>query len=103
MSLLASRKLAQDQAFQDRVRVAVVTAAVNVLAEDPAAPNHAARFSFASRVLMGPGPWGAIIAEAVAVNTTIAAEASAGDEIPDGDIQFVVNGLVDAYAGQSGD
>jgi hypothetical protein len=102
MTLLASRQLAQNQAFQDRVRVALVTAAVNLLAEDPTTANHNRRASFANRVLMGPGPWGAIIAEAVAVNTTIAASAANGDEIPDGDIQFVVNGLIDAYAGKPG-
>jgi hypothetical protein len=102
MTLLASRQLAQNQLFQDRVRVAVVTAAVNLLAEDTATPNHNRRASFANRVLMGPGPWGAIIAEAVAVNTTIAGKAADGTDIPDDDIQFVVNGLVDAYAGKQG-
>jgi hypothetical protein len=102
MTLLASRQLAQNQMFQDRVRVALVTAAVNVLAEDAGAANHAARASLESRVLMGPGPWGTIIAESVAVNTTIAAKAVQGVDIPDDDIQFVVNGLIDAYAGKAG-
>jgi hypothetical protein len=49
MTLLASRQLAQNQIFQDRVRVALVTAAVNLLAEDPGTANHNRRASFANR------------------------------------------------------
>ncbi len=98
-ALRAARELAARPAFQIRVQVAAVKAAVDVSAEDGGTANHARRTMLANQVLMSPARWGQILAEGVAVNGTILAEAMADQVVPDGDIEFVVASLWDAYAG----
>lgn len=87
------------EAFFQRVVAAVVTAAFAVLYEDPGTPNHAARTAWADAVLATDATtpaqqmlWGLV------VNPTIATALLAGEQPPDNDIQFVVNGLVDTFA-----
>lgn len=92
--------VAAKPSFIARVNYAVVIAAVNVAAEDPATPNHAARVAFANTILIGGTAPGAV--NAVLANSTIAAESDSsqrGENIPDGDLQFAVNSVFNALAG----
>lgn len=68
--LRSSRELASTPALIDRVRSAAVKGAIDVAAEEQTVPNHARRIQLANQ------------------------------EIADGDIEFTVNSLWDAYAGQ---
>jgi hypothetical protein len=97
--LRSARELSINAAFIDRVAVAAVEAAINVTAESTKTANHANRASLARKVLMSPRRWGELMAVAVAVNGTINQKYATGEEIPDGDISFVVASLWDAYAG----
>jgi hypothetical protein len=94
--------IANDANFQNRVRYAMVVAAVNVYSENPNTVGHPARAALSTRVVNGQMNFQAV-ALAVLTNATIAAEASLattpGFAIPDGDIQFAVNGLWNAFAG----
>jgi hypothetical protein len=100
--LLTARDLSKDSGFIDRVAVAAVEAAINITSESRKTPNHLNRAALARKVLMSPRRWGELMAIAVAVNGTINAKHAKSEEIPDGDIQFVVASLWDAYA-DSGD
>jgi len=100
-TLRAARSLGADKGFADRVRVAAVAAAVAVSTESAKTPNGAARAMLARQVLMNPERWGRLMAEAVAVNPTIAGKQAVGEPIPDGDIEFTVSSLWDAYAGST--
>lgn len=94
--------VAAKPSFQARVNYALTIAAVNVAAEDPGTPNHVARVEFAERVLQGDYSLSGAV-NAVLANTTIAAESTSaerGEGIPDGDLQFAVNSIFDALAGQ---
>lgn len=93
--------------FSDRSNVlhgivarAIDIAAKNVRDELPETPNHAHRLKWAKRVENNPVQ---LLDEAhrmmfrVLDNPTIAA---AGNSATDSDVQFVVNGLVDMFAGR---
>lgn len=76
-----------------------MTAAQDILAEDPSAPDHANRIAWAnwansnSSVAWNPFAW------PVAMNPAIEAEVEAdpsGQTVKDSDIQFVVNSNVEA-------
>lgn len=88
--------------FQDRVKYALESAAVNIMAEVNTTANHATRVTYANKVLAGQIN---ILECAIAVmtNASIAAEAniltSPDFAIPDADIQFAVNSLFNAFAG----
>ena len=101
--LRASHELATNAAFIVRVRSAITKSAIDVAAEDAATPNHARRVELAGQVLRSTENWAGKIAEGVAANGTIVTKAMNGETIPDDDIEFVVNGLWDAYAGPSTD
>ncbi len=98
-NLRSAHVLAGLAPFRARVQVAAVKAAVDVAAEADTVANHAKRVQLANQVLMSPARWGEIMAESVAVNGTILAQAMADQVVPDGDIEFVVASLWDAYAG----
>lgn len=94
--------IAQNNNFQSRVGYAMAVAATNVYSESPATTGHAARSVFAQKVINGqynlyPSSL------SVLTNATIAAEAvlatTPGYAIPDGDIQFAVNSLWNAFSG----
>lgn len=93
MTYIDQYNTSQDSVFQRRVRVAMLTSATNVLAEDPATANHAARAAYANKVLNAPVSYVDIFAEAVCTNAIITVDSV------DGDIQFTVNGLWNALAG----
>lgn len=81
--------------LKNRAEVAIVTAAQNILNEDPATDNHANRIIWAqwsmknSKTAAEQMMWGLV------GNTTIQAN---GDSSTDNDIQFVIDGLIDHFA-----
>lgn len=98
--LLTARDLAADSGFIDRVRMAAISAAIDVASESRKTAN-VNRTNLARQVLMSPQRWGELMAQAVAVNGTINAKFASGEAVPDGDIQFVVASLWNAYAGEA--
>ena len=86
--------------FQQRVNYALTVAAINIMAEAANTANHVQRVALAKQILAGGFPGSAYYG--VLTNGTIAAEensASAGQNIPDADIQFAVNSIFNALAG----
>ncbi len=98
--------IARETDFSNRVQYALFVAAVNVLAEDPGTAGHALRVIYGQRVLANNYSISPVC-YAVMANPTIAAEAtvtpvgeaSTGNGVPDGDIQFAVNSLWNAFSG----
>jgi hypothetical protein len=87
--------------FQNRVAIAMASAANNIYSEVGTTPGHAARAVFATKVLTGNYNLAAACLS-VLVNASIQAEANAsssGNGIPDTDIQFQVNSMWNALAG----
>lgn len=82
-------------ALKSRVVAAVAKAAQDVLNEDPSTANHANRVLWAQDALRDAKGAGETMMWGVVGNATIQA---AGEAATDGDIQFVVNGLIDTFA-----
>lgn len=87
--------------FKKQLAAAIATAAVAVLAESRDVANHDRRRVWAASVLASPNApldmanqmiWG------VLGNTTIQGELSANGVVPDGDLAFTINSLIDVYA-----
>lgn len=87
--------------FRKQVIVASRIAADQILNEDPETANHANRIAWAQQVLGYNGVTHADIVQsmivAVTSNPTLQ-QAAPNGPWPDGDIQFVVNSLVDIQA-----
>lgn len=94
-------KIAGNNDFQQRIKYALMAAAVNVYAEASSTTGHTARAALASNVIQG-GYNPAAAALAVLTNSTIASEANVsitpGFNIVDADIQFAINSLWGALA-----
>ena len=99
MALIDVEPLATDPVFLSRVKAALVAAAIAVQTEDPQTPNHAQRARFAAAVLHQTDRVGPKVAWGVASNPTILGQGEAGSS--DGDIEFVISGVWDAYASAS--
>lgn len=98
MDFLGQIALAEDGTFQARVRQAVITAAVQIMADAPentpqAIAVHAKRAALATRVLLDPTSLQRAWAYMVASNTAI------DDTSTDGDLQWTVNSMWNAMAG----
>ena len=97
MSYLARYQLTENCTFRNKLQMAVWIAALDVINESSATPNHAARLIWATKMLRGV--MDTDVARKVAIrasaNATIGA---AGEAALDSDIQFVINGLVDELA-----
>lgn len=98
MDFLGQIDLAEDGKFQARVRQAVVTAAVQIMADRPqnnpqAIAIHAKRAALANRVLLDPTSLQRAWAYMVVSNPAI------GPESNDGDVQWTVNSMWNAMAG----
>lgn len=94
--------VANDAVFIARVKQGIVQAAADVHAESDETAGHGLRAAWASQVLVDPHGWAARVAIAVANNPQIGTTGSndpADDPDGDGALQFVVNSLVDAFAG----
>ena len=83
-----------------RVRLAIVSAAIDVAAEPTETPNHTFRATLAQQILRNPGPWADVFVHGVLVNPNvgIGGEQDPTDEAGDSSLQYVVNSLWDAYA-----
>jgi hypothetical protein len=81
--------------FRDTVRYFAVKAAVAVMGEADTVDNHVDRLVWAKAVLAGSGKIDEL-ALACATNATIS---TAAPSIVANDVEFVVNSLVDAFAG----
>lgn len=99
MAFADQATLAKDLAFQDRIRVAITTAASNVLGEDKAAMSDQAygkRQHLAYEVLHNSGGYTERFAWAVVANPAITAVST------DGDLEFTVSSLWDDLSGVTG-
>jgi hypothetical protein len=90
--------------FIARIQYAICKAAVDVSSESTNTPGHEKRAACAQRMLTGSYSWD-YVCLAVITNPSIAAGATAvptdgnGYNIPDGDIQFTVNSMWNAFSG----
>lgn len=98
--------IAKDVGFEDRIKYAMINAALAVMSEDGQTPSHAQRVTYAKLILSGTA---SVYEVAISVlnNSTISTEADitmtvdSGFAIPDSDIQFAVNSDYNALAGVS--
>lgn len=81
--------------LKHRTVVAVAKAAQDVLNEDPETANHAARAVWAHAALLNAEAKAKEMLWGVCGNATIQ---SSGINSTDGDIQYVVNGLINTFA-----
>lgn len=104
VTLLVREALSRDKDFKRQVAVAAVTCCLNVCAEDPATPLHAARRQFAVSVLRQPSNWVEQFALAAASHSGVTSDRLSGTAEkpvwsgPDGDLQFIVNSVFPALA-----
>ena len=89
-------KLSGNTAFQQRVQFALYRAANTVRKEDPATPNHAKRLTWALDALRGPNQ---ALTSVMNLVLTTGAVFNNGDAVDDVQLQNVIDGLVDAFAG----
>ena len=87
--------LRRNSILKDKVSVAVSVAAMDIRNEAESAPNHRARKRWADQAIVNPEGQAEAMLWAVLGNPSIQAT---GEASPDGDVQFVVNGLVDTFA-----
>ncbi len=85
--------LAADAVFISRVKIALLTAAVAVMAEANTGAAWRTRKAYAHTCLMDPVTQGALAAQAVVTNVAITGASL------DSDILFTINTLFDALAG----
>lgn len=97
-TLLEGYELANDTNFINRVSQAVAIGADTVRSEPPETDNHDARLALAQRVAQDVNSHAYRFARMVSTNATIAANAPNEEDVPDGDIQYVVNQLWDVFA-----
>ena len=84
--------------FQDRVKFYLQKAALNVMAESDATANHADRVTYAQKVLAGQASVYEVTI-GVTTNATVSANIAAGTATNDGDLEYCVNSMFDAFAG----
>ena len=80
-----------DHVLRKQTAVALHKAAVDVMNEDPATAEHSQRMAWARRVLDDPEGWAAKVIWKVMENAAIQAAPTTSS---DGDVQFVVNSMV---------
>lgn len=93
MSFADQYNLGRDVSFIAKVQMAIIKSAIAIRAEDPETADHAKRDILAKRVLEQPDNWAHNFALGVVSNAAITTEAT------DGDIEFTVNSIWNAYAG----
>lgn len=89
---------ASEPVFYTRVAFIALKAAQNVANEATNTPNHANRVKYAGRVFAGEDSALALTLHIAASNGTIAATLEAGDEVPDGDLEYAMGQIWDARA-----
>lgn len=90
-TLLEGYTLANDPIFINRVSQALAVCVDTIRAEGDAVPRHDDRVAFATEVIQDVNAYAYRFARIVVGNSTIAANAPNEENVPDGDIQFVVN------------
>lgn len=95
--------IAMSSQFKQRVEYCLKKAAVAIMAEDAGTANHAERVVYANKVLDGTA---SVVeaAKAVVTNATLTASGdsdAANMGISDGDLEFTVNSMFNAFAGVS--
>lgn len=98
MTFLEQVALATDAEFQSRIQQGAITAAVAILADQPAntpqaIAKHAQRAKLAHDVLRVPSNFARPIASAVVTNGAVSAAST------DSDLQWTINSMWDALAG----
>lgn len=95
MAFLDQVTLATDGNFVSKVQQAMITSAIQIVAEKDSVDNHydSMRLSYAVTVLKDPRRYAQLMSYGVATNGAINSQSS------DNDIQFTVNSMWDAYAG----
>jgi len=99
MTYLNTADLADAASFRTRVKVAVVTAAANVVHEDPTgmSQSHADKRAVLARsILADPATYAALFVWPVVANVSIA---TSGLDSSDGDLAYQVSAVFDAMAG----
>lgn len=96
-SLLEAYEMANNTTFINRVSQAVAVCADTVRQEPDNTPLHAERLALANRVMQDANAYGYRFARMVSTNGTISANAPNEEDVPDGDIQYVVNQLWNSY------
>ena len=93
------RRAATDALWMFRIEYFVIKAAVAVMAEDVGTANHANRFAYAKKILLGTENFSRWVV-AVLTNSTIAA---AADPVSASlsDVEFTVNSMFNAFANSS--
>lgn len=93
--------VADMQRFKDRVNFYVIKAAVAVMAEDNLTANHSERVVFANKVFTSDYDLEQYVA-AVLTNATVLSNLDViadNNGITDGDLEFTVNSMYNAFAG----
>lgn len=91
----------QNQDLKKQLAAAIAIAAVQVLSEATSTTNHANRILWAKRAIAtanAPHDMALQMIWGVMANVAIQNEITASGTVPDGDMQFTVNSLVDTYA-----
>ena len=99
MSYLEAVELIHSETFRERTYVAVLAAAIKIMSEagdDAYHDYYTKRAELARHMISTGGQGNESFIRGVALNPTISA---AGENAPDGDIDFVVESIWDALAG----
>lgn len=98
MSFLKAARIAENQAWQRRVQMIATDVAVDVLAEDGATADHAARARLAAAVLRGEAAALGALPRVALTNETVRTSATAGDDptgadVSDSDLVFTMSSI----------
>lgn len=99
MSLQDAADMAQDGRLRGPVQAGIITAALNIINEDPNVEDHWHRHVLAQRVLREPHAYVDRFMWAVSTNSTVRGK-WVDDDIDGalGDLQFVIDSVWDAFA-----
>jgi hypothetical protein len=103
MAVLDRIATARDDAFAARVAMIMMKLAIDVANEDPGAANHSNRLALAQKHFRAEVNAKALAAAAIASNATIQGAidgdpAARSSNVPDGDLEFVLAGLLNHFA-----
>jgi len=95
-------QVAKTPAWRARVEFYRLKGAVAIMAEPATTPNHAERVAYAAKILAGEpiNEYAVAVATNPTVQTTIRMSTGSPDwGVPDNDVEFTVNSLLDGFAG----
>lgn len=100
---LKAARIAENQSWVKRIGLIALNAAIDILAEDPTTPDHAARAALASLVVRSDQTVLSAIPRITMTNEVVRAAAVAGPDltgeaVPDGDLEYTVNTIWTATA-----